>query len=265
MRQVMPQDEVIVVGLFDKVLLSQFPGVTFISTGIGVNAATARNKGMAAAKNEVFLFIDSDCIPDDNCLQIHRYYQTQGHKILGGGVEIDNSNLWIRADNLSMFHNFSSTNPPDNKFLLPTLNLSVHRSVWEHLGGLDESFPKAGGEDSDWTLRMRLSGYELKFLPQASVRHVPERGCWNKVYEHWYRSGQNNIRVRLKYDEQFGTPQWVRSAICLKIFSPLIAAWVTLKIAFKAELRTYWSCLPVVYATKVIYCWGAAETVGNLK
>ncbi len=259
--QILPDDEILVVGLDETGVTQRFLQVRFISTLIPVGAAAARNLGMREAKRDVFLFTDSDCIPSPVWVETHRKYQQEGYLVVGGAVEIHQSNYWSRADNLSMFHHFSVGHPSGTRFLLPTLNLSLQRSVFEMIGGMDETFLTAGGEDSDWTIRMRQAGYTLHFISSIVVTHCTSRDNWRAVFNHWYRSGYYNIRVRLRYPIEFGTPSWASHSILLKILAPLIAAWITFKIYTFSKGRLYWECLPIVYATKIIYCWGAASAV----
>jgi len=260
-QQTCSSDEVLVVGLFEENLCQLFPKARFISTGRPVNAATARNIGMRESKGDVFLFIDSDCIALSNWLETHRKYHQRGIEVLGGGVEITSKNYWTLSDNLSMFHDFMTDCPAGEKFLLPTLNLSLNRSIFERFGGMDESFPGAGGEDSDWTIKLRLAGVPLLFIPTAVVLHSPSRTQFKDLFYHWYHSGQNNIRVRMRYRKEFKTPWWASSPFCLYIFSPFIAAWTTFKMYGSSQFWTYWPNIPAVYITKIIYCWGAANRI----
>lgn len=250
------EDETLVIGRFSPSLEPKFPKVRFISTPERVNPATARNLGMQKAKGDLFLFLDSDCIPSEGWIENHRKCQIKGLRVVGGGVDISNPNFWILSDNLSMFHEFSSTQPDGEKFLLPTCNLSVHREVVQKVGGLNELLPR--GEDSDWTIRMKKAGYSLNFFCTISVLHCPMRGNWRLVFEHWFQSGRNNVRVRLNYPEAFGVPRWIYHPICLRFFSPLIALITTLKIFSHQPFWKLWRTFPAVYLTKVIYCWGAA-------
>ena len=76
-----------------------------------------------------------------------------------------------------MFHEFVPGLPPGPRLLLPTLNLSLRREVFESVGGMDESFPGAAAEDADWTIRIRRGGRRLWFDPAAVVAHAPARTC----------------------------------------------------------------------------------------
>lgn len=251
-------DEIIVIGTYSDELPGRFSNVKFVSTQNTINAASARNLGMKNATGNIFLFTDSDCIPDKNWISGHRYYQNKNQQIVGGGVEIDHPSFLSLADNISMFHEFSSRQPRTRKKHLPTCNLSVHRSVWINVGGFDESFDKSGGEDSDWTLRMSRKGYQLLFEPHLTVKHLTERISFKAVFNHWLQSGKNNVRVRRKFIKEYNHPLWLYSPWLIVLFSPFISFWATIKIFSQKRFFKYWATSPLVYLTKIFYCWGAA-------
>lgn len=261
--QTRPPDEVIVAGRDEAGALRDFPAVLFCDSQVPVCAAKARNLGMGRAGGDLFLFLDSDCIPRPDWLQRHVERHEAGEQVVGGAVELHGRNYWAQSDNVSMFHEFVPGLPPGARMLLPTLNLSVRREVVERVGMMDESFPGAAAEDADWTIRMRLAGFRLFFDPAALVAHDPARTAWSDVVRHWRNLGHNALRVRLRYAQEFGTPGFATSARSWRLLSPLIAASVTAKVYAKRPLWPHWPSLPVVYATKVLYCLGAASALDD--
>lgn len=259
-----PPAEVIVVGRDEAGVTAAFPTVRFIDTGAPVCAARARNLGMAAAPAaNVFLLLDADCIPRPDWLARHRARHAAGETVVGGAVELSGSNYWAQSDNVSMFHEFVPQLPPGPRLLLPTLNLSLRREVFAAVGGLDESFPGAAAEDADWTIRIRRAGHRLWFDPTAVVAHAPARTTRRDVARHWRNLGHNAVRVRLRYADEFGTPRGARRAAWWRLLAPLIAARVTAGVYAKRSLRAHWPNLPVVYATKILYCLGAAAAIDS--
>lgn len=260
-NQTRAADEVIVVGLDEANVTAEFNNIHFVNTERPLCAAAVRNRGMQEATGELFVFTDSDCIPNPDWLAKHEAHHADGKFVVGGGIAIDDDNYWARSDNVSMFHEFATTQSAGTRFLLPTLNLSVRREVWEKVGGMDETFPGAAGEDSDWTIRMRLAGYTLHFDPETAVRHAPARTTYRDVIKHWRNSGYNNIRVRIRHANEFKTPTFAKNPLGLRLLSPLIAARITAGIYSDQSFWRYGLSLPVVYATKIIYCWSAARSI----
>ncbi len=256
-------DEIIVVGRDEAGALAAFPAVQFIDTGAPVCAARARNLGLAAATGELLLLLDADCVPRPDWLARHRARHAAGERVVGGAVELRGSNYWAQSDNVSMFHEFVPGLPPGSRMLLPTLNLSLRREVFATIGGMDESFPGAAAEDADWTIRIRRGGCRLWFDPAAVVAHAPARTTPRDVVRHWRNLGHNAVRVRLRYPAEFGTPGGARRAWWWRLLSPLIAARVTAGVYAKRPLWPHWPSLPVVYATKIIYCLGAARAIDS--
>lgn len=261
--QTEPPAEVIVVGRDEAGMLDGFPEVCFIDTDVPVCAARARNLGMQTATGELFLLLDADCIPRPDWLGRHLERHREGEQVVGGAVALQGSNYWAQSDNVSMFHEFVPQQPPGPRFLLPTLNLSLRRAVFEAVGGMDETFPGAAAEDADWTIRIRRAGYRLFFEPSTVVAHAPIRTTWSDVVRHWRNLGHNAVRVRLRYAEEFGTPAGARHAWWWRLLSPAIAARVTAGIYTNRFLWSRWPSLPVVYATKIIYCFGAARAIDS--
>jgi GT2 family glycosyltransferase len=262
-EQTAPPAEVIVVGRDDVAALGAFPDVRFVDTGRPVCAAAARNRGMAAAEGDLFLFLDADCIPDPDWLAAHRERQAAGEAVVGGSVALSGSNYWAQSDNVSMFHDFVPEHAPGARRLLPTLNLSVRRQVWEQVGDLDESFPGAAAEDADWTLRMGRAGFRLFFEPAARVAHAPARTTPADVARHWRRLGHNAVRVRLRYPSEMKTPSWAHHGWAWRLLAPAIAGKITLDVYRQPGLWRHWRSLPVVFASKILYCQGAAQALAS--
>jgi len=262
-NQTYPPDEIIVVGRDEKNALASFPQVRFIDTLQPASAARARNLGMQEARGDIFLFTDADCVPEPDWATNHLVRHAEGEQVVGGSVALKGSNYWAQSDNVALFHEFLPEHPQSLRFQLPTLNLSLRRTVYDAVGGLDESFPGAAGEDTDWTIRMRLAGYRLFFEPKAVIQHKPSRTTWPDIVHHWRRLGHNGVRVRWLYAAEYKTPHLARRSFWWRTLSPLIAACITAGIYANPNLWPYWKSFPVVYATKILYCLGAATSVDS--
>lgn len=253
--------EILIVGKDDYQHLSKVdePCARLIDTGTAVNAAKARNIGIQQAKHELLLFLDSDCLPEPTWLQEHLHAQVQGHTVVGGGVAPTGSNYWSLSYNLTLFHEFLSTNLPEEKQYLPTLNLSVQKKVVDIVGLLDEKL--ARGQDIEWTTRMKKAGFTPYFEPKAKITHQHTRTHFTAVWQDCARSGHHMRQVRMQYPELFTGSLLLHNRFVIFILSPLIAATITVKIVTNhlQLFKKQWTTLPAIYLTKIAWCWGAIQ------
>jgi GT2 family glycosyltransferase len=125
---------------------------------------------------------------------------------------------------------------------------------------MDEGFERAAGEDTEWTTRMRLAGYQLHFEPRALVHHHHARNTLRQILEHAFYYGYNSIKVHPRYAGALGSPAFMRHFFSLLLLSPLLATGATARIFLHAGvLRRYWRTLPTIFLSKMSWCLGAAS------
>ena len=130
--------------------------------------AHARNVGWRLASAPWVLFVDSDCIPTSS-LFTGLCAASNGAVGYAGGVRA------LANDRLSRYYEAQRTLvPPPGKDRRPaylvTANALVWREALELVGGFDERFPCAGGEDIDLAYRLRGVGL-LSYAPESAVLH----------------------------------------------------------------------------------------------
>lgn len=256
--------EIIVVGQDKWALVEKFPEVTFIKTPAPVNAATARNMGIRAAKGEWFFFIDSDCVASENWMETFLAPVNSGWKVIGGGVKTPNEPYWQLVYNLSMFHAQLASQPRSEPCFLPTLNLVVHRSVIDDCGGMDEQLTR--GQDVDWTIRMTKAGYPLLFDPDAFITHYPARKDLPILQQFFRDSGYYMIQVRYRYPEIFHMSPLLKNARVWRTFAGIIAFWTTLRIFLTSkEVRQHKEAFRHMCLLKKSWCLGAAEGLEKMQ
>jgi GT2 family glycosyltransferase len=251
--------EVLVVGKDDAGLVRDSDLIRFIDTLRPVSAPAARNIGLAEAKHDLFVFLDSDCLPDSNWLAEHMAAHRAGHMVVGGGVHPGADSYWALSYNLTLFHEFLSTSAAGPKRYLPTLNLSVERQAVEAAGCLDETLIR--GQDIEWTIRLNQAGYPPYFWPQAAVEHRHNRDTFSRVWRDCVRSGYYMRRVRLHNPGDLEAPELLGSRAAVLLLSPLIAAWASARFVV-SEPRTalaHWLSWPAIYLSKLAWCVGASR------
>ncbi|RPJ47786.1 MAG: glycosyltransferase, partial [Candidatus Latescibacterota bacterium] len=138
--------------------------------------AAARNSGWREATGEMVFFTDSDCYASEDCTsRLARLLRDPRAGAAGGSYAAANPDAFLaRAvqEEIALRHRKMKR---EVRFL-GSFNLAVRRSVLEEVGGFDEQYRRASGEDNDLSYRIRKRGYRLLFDPEARVGHLhPEK------------------------------------------------------------------------------------------
>ncbi len=149
--------------------------------------AKARNAGAREAKGDIILFTDSDCIPEKNWVTemakpfsnpsvagVQGRYRTMQQSIVARFAQTEIEERYRRVMKMGI----------DG---IGTYSAAYRKGIFSEMGGFDENFPMASGEDFDLSFRMKDG---LVFNPEAVVYHQhPEtlgdyasqkfwRACW---------------------------------------------------------------------------------------
>jgi GT2 family glycosyltransferase len=138
--------------------------VSFLTSRAG--PAVQRNIGWRAARASWVAFTDDDCRPAADWLERLLEARPGPETILQGRTEPDPDEshlLWGLA------RSWEITEPND---WFATCNVAYPRSLLERVGGFDERFPSAWGEDTDLGLRASESGAGLVYVDRALVWHA---------------------------------------------------------------------------------------------
>jgi glycosyltransferase involved in cell wall biosynthesis len=138
--------------------------------------AAARNRGAAAATGDILAFTDSDCIPAPGWLaQLLAGFVDDSIAGVGGTYGIANPHSLLARmihEEIVMRHERMGA---DVDFL-GSFNVAYRKSFFDTVGGFDESFRAASGEDNDLAYRIQDHGGQLRFTRHAVVAHYhPQR------------------------------------------------------------------------------------------
>ena len=248
--------EILIVGSDRDRLVPRNEPFRFVENLVSNGGATERNLGMQLVRGEIVLFLDHDCIPAPDWLERHLEQHGRGEHVVGGAVALPTHNYLQLADNVSAYHDLLPFTNAGPRPYLSTANMSLRRSVIEQVGPMWDDMRRA--EDLEWSVRIRDAGYQLFFEPSARVLHNPPRHSWRVVMRHWTTDAHDTLRVRLHYPQQLNTPRLARHRWMYSIAAPLVAAWATARTFSHPQARTaYWHTIPLVYLTKLAWCWGA--------
>jgi glycosyltransferase involved in cell wall biosynthesis len=147
--------------------------------------ATARNAGALCAQGKYLVFVDDDCVIEPDWLKCYEegFQETSADAL--GGQTINPYPDNIPAATWQSYLDFLRTkcfiDEHGNTLLLPSNNLAYRFAIFETLGGFDESFPTAAGEDDELGLRLVNQGYCQKFYPKAKVAHYHRSSYWGYI------------------------------------------------------------------------------------
>gem|GEM_PF-415857 len=145
--------------------------------------APTRNAGIRDARGEYLAFFDDDQLADSRWLvSLFDASRTTGALVVGGPVLLDLPDATLRRLDrtcrraLREAAFYERTQPYAGRDMPGTGNALVARRLFEQVGLFDESMV-TGGSDTDFFHRVRASGYELWYAPEAVIRHriPPER------------------------------------------------------------------------------------------
>ena len=257
------QAEVLVVGLDGPGLVQEDALVRMISTSNPASPSVARNMGIRHAAGDIICFTDADCIAEPDWLaQFATAFADSMMDVVGGGVMFESDNYWTLCDNISWFHSYLVSARPGSRDLLPTLNLCVRREVIDAAGFLNEDYPKAAGEDAEWTTRMRQAGFALYFNPQAVIYHHPSRARFADIWRHAHMYGYYSVKVNRIFTDFLNISSIFRIWWVLLLTAPLSSLWATLCIFMKdVTMWRYIYALPGIWLSKVAWVLGAVKSL----
>ncbi|MDW8053715.1 MAG: glycosyltransferase family 2 protein [Anaerolineae bacterium] len=229
-----PNYEVIVVddGSTDgteEIVRREFPQVRYIRQNPNRGPAAARNQGIRASTGEIVAFTDDDCLLPPNFLSrladgYRRYPQVAG---VGGYLEAPQelleSNLFAQYE-AYVTHHVYRAGPEEylGGFECPaggTNSMSYRREVLLEVGGFDESFPYAAGEDADLKWRVTQKGYLLLYLP-VKVTHLQ-----TYTSQHFWRQHQRHGRGAVYFERKHRGHPPSLARLALR-FGARMARWI---------------------------------------
>jgi GT2 family glycosyltransferase len=172
--------------------------------------AAARNAGASAATGKWLLFTDSDCVPTKTLLSGYAR-RADGSIAYAGHVRCTGTGWLVNYYNSQQTFlppragGYASAGDDDERpASLVTANCLVWRTAFERLGGFDEGFPEAAGEDVDLGIRLWQIG-ELGYAPGSVVLHEVGGG-YAAFASRFQRYGRGNGLLECRHPGYVGRP-----------------------------------------------------------
>lgn len=144
----------------EQMMRERFPWAKWVA-GPRRGPAANRNSGARHAAGEWLAFMDDDCLPHRTWLRAIRESAMTGAEVVEGKT--------ITPDKVDNPFRQGVENLRGGVFW--SCNLSIRREQFFSMGGFDEDFLEAGGEDMEFAYRIRSRQLRSVFCPSALVLH----------------------------------------------------------------------------------------------
>jgi GT2 family glycosyltransferase len=174
---------------------------------IGQGAATARNRGAAAARSPWLLFLDDDVEPTPSLIEAHvRAHQQQpGQVIIGPYPPVYEEPLDFYRLELRAWWNdlFLAMRQPGHRYTYRDLvsgNLSLEAELFARVGGFDPAFRSCGGEDHEFGMRLIKANVPFGFAADALAYHH-ETSDLDRSFRRMRQEGYADVLIGRRHPE----------------------------------------------------------------
>ncbi len=191
--------------------------------------AAVRNLGAALAQADYLAFTDDDCVVKSDWLEQFARGWQQYPAWAGLGGQLLNpypgnpaAEAWQRYLDymLTYFEDIHG-----HKLLLTSNNVTYRRTIFNDLGGFDETFPLAAAEDLEFGYRLAGYGYRQHYFPPAQVWHY-HHSTYQGYLKQQFRYGRgayyfHQKQQQVDYPQPIETPKRYKGQYYVELFELL--------------------------------------------
>lgn len=244
-----------------EMIKSEFPSVTLIENKVNRGFAAANNQGIAIAKGQYLLLLNSDTVVLDNAIA-KAFSFADSHPECGiVGCRVLNPDRTLQPTcfmfpsilNMLLSTSYLYKLFPKNKFfgrermswwdrsnvrnvdVVTGCFMLVRRKALEQIGSMDGRFFMYG-EETDWCYRFKEAGWKVMYTPSAEIIHLGGQSS-KKVMEQMSLELRGSILQFMKKHQ----PRWEYALACFLVWlfcAVRIPFWF-MRFIFSRQNRNY--------------------------